>query len=220
MDSLLDSDRDRRRRRTRTSVLDAAEALFTERGYRQTSVEDLAKAADVAVTSVYGNFAGGKAEVYAVLGCRTARDHAARMAEVVDAAPDGAAAARAALAEYIRFHRDCPLAFRLLGLTDIADTASGHESSGADVAGRARAEIATRLGGVVDHVVRRVSRSTGDEDDARTAVLLGWASVNGILSLLQQNLIDEKTADNLLGAAVEASLSRLAQTDWSDIATR
>ncbi|RVW03163.1 TetR/AcrR family transcriptional regulator [Rhodococcus xishaensis] len=201
-------------------MLDAAEVLFTERGYRETSVEDLAKAADVAVTSVYGNFPGGKAEVYAVLGCRTARDHAARMSDVVDAAPDGAAAARAALIEYIRFHRDYPLAFRLLGLTDIADTASRGKSSGADVARRARAEVAVRLGGVVDHVVRRVSGTPADEADVRTDVLLAWATVNGVLSLLQQNLIDAKTADDLLAAAVETSLSRLTQTDRSGNATR
>ncbi|OPX16143.1 helix-turn-helix domain-containing protein, partial [Gordonia sp. i37] len=56
MTSLLDEPRDRRRRRTRAAILDAAAELFAQNGFRATSVDGIAERADIALTTLYGNF--------------------------------------------------------------------------------------------------------------------------------------------------------------------
>ncbi|MGK2954093.1 MAG: TetR/AcrR family transcriptional regulator, partial [Solirubrobacterales bacterium] len=63
---------DRRRRRTQKAVLDAAEELFVEVGYRSASLEAIADRADVAVSSIYFNFEGGKSDLYLALAERAA----------------------------------------------------------------------------------------------------------------------------------------------------
>lgn len=46
----------RRKARTRARITDAATELFTEKGYLETSVEDISEAADVAVRTIYTHF--------------------------------------------------------------------------------------------------------------------------------------------------------------------
>jgi len=47
---------ERRKAATRAKILDAAERLFGERGYAETSIEDISDAADVAVRTIYTHF--------------------------------------------------------------------------------------------------------------------------------------------------------------------
>ena len=47
---------DRRKAATRAKILDAAERLFGERGYADTSIEDISNLADVAVRTIYMHF--------------------------------------------------------------------------------------------------------------------------------------------------------------------
>lgn len=47
---------DRRKLATRTSIVNAAERLFDERGYADTSIEDISELADVAVRTIYMHF--------------------------------------------------------------------------------------------------------------------------------------------------------------------
>lgn len=54
--SKLELQRERRKLATRVSILSASEALFTERGYEHTSVDDIASAAGVAKRTVYLHF--------------------------------------------------------------------------------------------------------------------------------------------------------------------
>ncbi|EOM74711.1 TetR/AcrR family transcriptional regulator [Rhodococcus rhodnii] len=181
-----DAPKDRRRRRTRTAVLDAAHRLFTVNGFRATSVESLAEAADVALSSIYANFPGGKADVYLALAVRLADEHAATMTGALARPGVGAAAAFDA---YVQFHRDEPGAFRLLGLTDVSDADS-------DLVAEAR----TRIGETLRGVAATAAAAIGGPD-AQRRVLLVWAMVNGILALRERGLVDAVTADALLGDA-------------------
>lgn len=47
---------ERRKAATRAKILDAAERLFGERGYAETSIEDISELADVAVRTIYTHF--------------------------------------------------------------------------------------------------------------------------------------------------------------------
>ena len=201
MSSLLDEPRDRRRRRTRAAVLDAAAELFSRNGFRATSVDAIASHADVALTSLYGNFPDGKAEVYAVVACRLAREHAERMGRSVERTGGGAPTARAAFEEYVRFHRDEPLAFRMLGLADVSEVHG-------DVVDQARSEIGRVLAGVADDVIDAIDSA---DPAARSSVLLAWAAINGVLALELRGHIDAATSDSLLGDAVELHVARVAQ---------
>jgi len=48
----------RRKAATRRAILEAAERLFTERGYTETTMEDIADGADVAIRTIYLHFDG------------------------------------------------------------------------------------------------------------------------------------------------------------------
>lgn len=47
---------ERRKAATRARILEAAERLFDERGYAETSIEDISESADVAVRTIYTHF--------------------------------------------------------------------------------------------------------------------------------------------------------------------
>lgn len=191
---------DKRRRRTRTAVLDAAADLFARQGFRRTGVEELAQQADVALSSIYGNFPGGKADVYAALACRVADDHRDRMLEVLDGAPQPVELA--VFDEYLRFHRDSPLAFRLLGLADV-------DGGDSDLVERARTQIRGVLTGLVEQAT---TASNLPAARARTELLRLWGTINGVLALRAQRLVGAGEADALL-AEIRADLSARLSTE-------
>lgn len=200
MTSLLDEPRDRRRRRTRSAVLAAAAALFASDGYRATSVDAIASRADIALTSLYGNFPEGKAQVYAMIACQLAQRHEDYMRTVLADSGGGSDATRAAFDEYVRFHRAEPMAFRTLGLADVADVDS-------EIVAQARTEIGTRLARVVDLVVEAIG---GRRAAIRPAVLLAWAGINGVLALSNRGMVDEPTTVRLLADAVTLHVDNIA----------
>ena len=101
----------------------------------------------------------------------------------------------------MRFHRDEPLAFRMLGLADVSEVHG-------DVVDQARSEIARALTGVADDVIDAID---SDDPSARSSVLLAWAAINGVLALEQRGHIGAATSDSLLADAVELHVARVAQ---------
>lgn len=179
---MLETPTDRRKRRTHTAVLDAARSLFLEHGYRSTTIEMLAGAADVAVSSIYANFAGGKADVYAALAWHTTTTHVDEM--------KGSTSIVDAFDRYVTFHRKNPLALRLLSLYDVATTES-------ELVALAKPRIDEALQALVETVTRDITAS-GCDTDPRVLVLTTWAAVNGAVSLRQRGVVDEKTLDAML----------------------
>ena len=177
---------DRRRRRTYTAVLDAAERLFARHGYRRTTIEALADDADVAVSSIYSNFVGGKPDVCAALAWRIAQRHAEQMGR-------GGRDAVAHFDNYVAFHHDNPLAVRLLSLHDVA-------SEDSELVVKARAQIEALLDSVVQKVTASLAESYCDTDP-RALVLYVWASVNGMFSLRQRGAVDDATLRQMLAIA-------------------
>jgi AcrR family transcriptional regulator len=182
---------DRRKRKTHNAVLDAAEVLFVRAGYRRTTIDMLAKEADVAVSSIYANFAAGKADVYAALAWRIATRHREHMptSGSIDDAVD----------KYVAFHREHPLALRLLGLHDV-------EVSESESIADAKVSIDGLLGGIVEDVISKVE-AEGCDTDARALVLYAWAAINGAVSLLQRGIVGESTFDTMIDI-IRESLAR------------
>lgn len=202
MDSLLAEPRDRRRRRTRSAVLDAARVLFARpQGYRFTAVEELAQTADVALTTIYSNFPGGKSDVYAVLACQIAREHCEAMSAALAGIEPGAPAAAAAFDEYLDFHQREPLAFRILGLTDV----SGDDS---ETVRAAMSQVRIYLADTVQAVIDSIGAPTGI---ARARTIEFWAAINGLMALRARGLIDDGEALALQGDVRTNLLTRLAE---------
>ena len=186
---VLDTPIDKRKRRTHNAVLDGAQSLFLEHGYRGTTIDMLATAADVAVSSIYANFANGKVDVYAALAWRTALVHVDEMSSPLDAVEPAEIVAEF-LDRYIAFHRGNPLALRLLGLTDV-------DKSESTSVGEAKGKIDNALGGLIDSVTRAVAEA-GADVGARALVLTAWASMNGAVSLYQRRIVDQPMLDEML----------------------
>ncbi|MFE1592960.1 TetR/AcrR family transcriptional regulator [Nocardia sp. NPDC058705] len=197
----LEPPTDRRKRRTHTAVLDAAQVLFLREGYRGTTIDMLATEADVAVSSIYANFREGKADVYAALAWRIATLHADAMSAPIDGESTPRDDVAAVYDRYVAFHRESPLALRILALTDI-------DVSESELATTAKARIDAVLGGLIESFATAV-RLVGCDVEPHALVMVSWAAVNGAYSLFQRRIIDESTLETMLAIARADLLSHL-----------
>lgn len=184
---------DRRRRKTQKAVLDAAEALFVERGYRATSLEAIAERADVAVSSIYFNFAGGKSDLYLALAKRAAVVNEEALEPAYDPGLDPFEQLIAVGRAYSTFHLDHPLALRLLSLHDV-------DREGDERVAAAREEIRASIFSMLERLERLIEEALlagGNEGvSARAVTVFVFGSWNGVLSMHSR---DQLTARNLKG---------------------
>lgn len=98
---------ERRKARTRAAILDAATRLFTEVGYHETSMQDVARIADVGVGTLYGYFESKEDLFRAVLTTRwrEAVNAHREKARTGDPPVEQVVAAIRAMAGYIRTDR-------------------------------------------------------------------------------------------------------------------
>lgn len=85
---------------TRAGLVEAATTLFAERGFTETSIDDVAAVAGMTKGAVYHHFAGKAALFEAVFSAQEAEVHA-RLGAALDGAPDHLAGARAALTTFL-----------------------------------------------------------------------------------------------------------------------
>ncbi|MFD4352466.1 TetR/AcrR family transcriptional regulator [Nocardia sp. NPDC058518] len=197
----LEPPTDRRKRRTHTAVLDAAQVLFLREGYRGTTIDMLAAEADVAVSSIYANFREGKADVYAALAWRTATHHTEAMSAPIGRGSTPRGDVAAIFDRYVAFHRENPLALRILALTDV-------DVSESELATTAKVRIDDALGGLIETFAAAV-RLVGCDVEPQALVMVSWAAVNGAYSLFQRRMVDETTLRAMLGIARADLLSHV-----------
>ena len=187
---------DRRRRRTVAAILDAAERLFGQLGYRAATVEAIAREADVAIGSIYFNFKGGKRDIYLALAERAVAINEAAMAAARDEQA-GALDQLAALGDaYVRFHLEHPLALRLVGLRDL-DGPSDPRLDGV------RKDIAKRLKVMMNDIRGVIARAVDEGDapagtDPEAAAAFFWGAWNGTLALHARGLLTRRQLDAAL----------------------
>ena len=147
---------ERRKARTAAAILDAAERLFLGRGFAATTMEDLSRAADVAIGSIYAHF-GDKEGVYAALIDRAlVLDR--KYSEAGFAEGNSPLERLVGLAEgYLRFAREFSGYFRLFRFPP-------HDRPGSGRGGKPEAKVAARIG----------------EETARMAGLLEEAMAEGV----------------------------------------
>jgi len=91
---------------TRAAIMDAAERLFGERGFRKTTLDDVAAAAGVSRPLVYRYFGDKKTLLERVLDRLLNEWHAVLATEAARATPSTAHTLRMVLAACLRFARD------------------------------------------------------------------------------------------------------------------
>jgi AcrR family transcriptional regulator len=190
---------ERRKQRTTDAILDAAERLFHEHGYAATTIDAIAEAADVAIGSIYARFAG-KEGLYLALVDRALTANEAYMAEAYathDSPRDQILATGEA---YVRFHRDHPLAFRLVGLRDL-------ERSGDPRHRAARKRIAARQQAMLDDIAAAIERASAageirPVDPLATATFL-WGAWNGTIALRLRGNLSQRRLQETLDAGFE-----------------
>jgi AcrR family transcriptional regulator len=188
----VSSRQERRKQRTTDAILDAAEALFFERGYAAGTIDAIAEAADVAIGSIYARFAG-KEGLYLALVERLVTVNEAYIDDALSTEGTPLERVLAAGDAYLRFHRDHPLAFRLVGLRDL-------ERSDDET----RRRIARRLKGMLDAIASALAEAvaageTAPLDPYATATFL-WGAWNGSLALHARGLLGERGLRETLDA--------------------
>ncbi len=173
------------------AVLAAAQELFGHVGYRAATIEAIAEAADVAVSSIYANFPGGKADIYVALAWQLTGEHVKEMVAVVDGDGTQTGRAIAAFDAYIDFHRTHPLALRLLSLHDV-------DSTDTDLVRDARRRIDNELAGVSRQLIDLVASVVSPPATARPLVLHAWAAINGAYALRRRGQVNDTDLDAIL----------------------
>lgn len=115
--------RTERGRRTLRALLDAAAVEFGERGFHDASISGITRRAGIALGSFYTYFDSKDAVFRALVTDMSAqvRDH---VAPAVKAAPDGIAAERAGLAQFIGFVREHKEIYRIIDEAEFVDADS------------------------------------------------------------------------------------------------
>jgi AcrR family transcriptional regulator len=136
--------RTERGRRTRRAILDAAAAEFGERGFHDASISGITRRAGVALGSFYTYF-DSKDVVFRALVRDLSDQVREHVAPAVRAAPDGVAAERAGLEQFLRFVRAHKEIYRIIDEAEFVDPASfrlHYESTAERIAQRLAAGIA------------------------------------------------------------------------------
>jgi AcrR family transcriptional regulator len=142
----------------RAAILDSALAVFAERGYHASSIDDIARGGGISKALIYEHF-GSKQELYAELLDHHAGDLFDRLGTAIEEAGSGGAARLAVgLDAFYGFVEEHRVAWRMLFReAGDAETAAVLERIVAQVTGMVAALIAEDPG----------SRSPGDDRDVR-----------------------------------------------------
>jgi AcrR family transcriptional regulator len=201
---------ERRKAHTAAAILGAAEGLFLERGFAATRMEDLSRAADVALGSIYAHF-GDKEGVYAALIDRALeldRTYSESGFEMGSTPLERLVG----LGEgYLRFAREHPGYFRLFRFPPHDRPRNeGSDRPEARVAARIGEETARMAGLLEEAIAAGVVRKI---DPVSTARFL-WAAWDGVIAshLGPANMtLSDEEFEQVLNRAREAIVLGIAE---------
>jgi len=171
----------RKKARTYAAILDAAEALFREHGVQATTIDDVAKQADVSVGSVYVHFKN-KSGLYLALVERALDLNEQAMARVAEQELESPLDRVMAAAEaYLRFHIEEPGAFQMIALR-VLEPGSGQADPA--VEDRIAERVEALVGAVhADLVLAAGAGEIRDDLDLARVMRFFWGAWNGVIAL-------------------------------------
>ncbi len=195
-------------------MLDAAEELFLESGYRSASLEAIAARADVAVSSIYFNFKGGKSDLYLALAERAAVTNAEMLEPAYDDSLDPFEQLSAVSRAYVRFHMENPLALRLLSLHDV-------DRKGDERVQAARSRIKSSLFVMLERLEELVSEAleAGGNEGAspRAVTVFLFASWNGVLSMHARGELGSRNLKGVLSTGEQLVIGAIRSGNAADL---
>ncbi len=172
--------RARERIARRETILDAARAIFADRGLLASTIDEIAERAEVAKGTIYLYFKS-KEEMLMALLEEAATLLAHRMTKATDLARPADENLRRIAEVYCRFAREEPQYFKLVALFCQSEIK-------AKVGGGAMAPGGTCLEGLASLIEKGIHEGTfAPSTDPWKAAAVGWASTNGILLLFEQH---------------------------------
>lgn len=168
---------DPRTARTTAAILDAAEALFGERGFHDATMDEIAEAAGVAVGSIYFHF-GSKEALHLALVERALDVNERYMAAAYGHGRSPLEEVLAAGDAYLRFHLEHPGYFRMIALAPEVNSPEGQR--------RIADRVERLVGAVGDAIARAAAAGEVAVDDAQDAAVFLWGAWNGVVALHQR----------------------------------
>ncbi len=169
---------DPRRKRTAEALIAAAEEVFAQRDLDDVSVEEIARHAGVAVSSIYNHF-GSKSGLHAAVVERALDIDRERMDAAYTADRSPIEQLRAAAEEYLRFALEHPEHFRMLAWPPKPGRNEAAQRT-ADELARRCAEQNARMSDTIKRGIETGDFRPVDPDAVATAL---WAAWNGIIGL-------------------------------------
>lgn len=183
---------DPRRAQTQAALIEAAEAALREMPLEAVTVQEIARRAGVAVTSIYNHF-GSKAGLQAALAERAMtvdREYMDRAYVEINSPVDQL---RAAAAEYLQFYLDYPDYFRMLAFPPESARNPAGLQINAQIARRVDEQNARMVSALQAGIEAGVIRKA----NARELATVLWASWNGMISLGWRNDSLRKSPEEL-----------------------
>jgi TetR/AcrR family transcriptional regulator len=169
----------RRKAQTLAAILEAAERHFLQRGFHNTTVEEISRAADVSVGSIYVHF-GSKEGLYLALLERAVAVEERYMAEAFRPTLSLAQQLFAAGDAYIRFYLDHPGYFRILVFPHLDQRPQETLPSAAQrLAERAESQV-RRIAAIIELAVK--TGAARPVDPYRAARFM-WGAWSGVIAL-------------------------------------
>jgi TetR/AcrR family transcriptional regulator len=196
----------RRKARTVRAIVESAEREFLEHGFHGTTVEEIARAADVAVGSIYVHFES-KEGLYLALLERALEIEERYMREAFKPTLSLSQQLFAAGEAYLRFYLDHPAYFRILAFPHIdARREETLPAAAQRLAQRAEAQV-LRVAGIIELGVK--TGAARPVDPYRAAKFM-WGAWNGVIAL---NLRPDRLRldDRELEAVLEEGRRMLAE---------
>jgi AcrR family transcriptional regulator len=168
----------------REQILDVAERAFTESGYREVRMEDIAEAVDVSVGTLYGHF-GSKDGLYLALGERALEGFATYLAEAYQPDYTPLEQVIACGDVYLRFHLEHPGLFQFLAFDGVETRLAQADDDLQSRIGRRVGEI---LGTFEDHIAAAIA--SGEADAVYEPKLIArflWGAWNGVVAMSLRN---------------------------------
>lgn len=177
-------------RQTRLRILDAAQSLFTSRGYGAATVDGIASEAGVASDTVYATFGSKRGILHSLMDIRVGGDD--RDVAVIDREePQGVRTERDQERQLERFARDiAPIIERARPVDDIMRGAAA-----------------------VDLEVAALRTDLQEQRHANMRMLVGWVAANGPL----REGLDEEDATTIVWTLTSPEVHRLlrAERGWT-----
>ena len=198
------------------AILEAAEDRFTRLGYRATTVEDIAEAADVSVGSIYFHF-DSKQGLYLAVVERALELNERYMYPAREVPGPPIERLLAAADAFLRFYLDHPGQFRLLVFPHV-DAADGDELPDAAAMVARRVErMHRRLARAIEDAIESGAIRRGVEPHHAARFL--WASWSGVIALNVRRdglHLDEESMRDVLHEGTRIMVEGLAPAELRD----